>query len=445
MQEVTTISGIVSCYIFEMNHKKYYLFGDKHFTRAGNCKDAGYLCDHFDKTFSQTHTYGSSCTTIGALLHNWFTYNNDHNIKTDFYLEAIYTKNDAPYYTHFTDIIENRKKYATNIENKKYTSKNFKDNITYNNVNDNKYFKNDVIQNNITKNNVKDNFFTIEENDAPFQDRSWMELMSIIRQPCFIREKTGCPYYPNVHSHYIDVRLVNTTTGLKNVSPFSFSLLNNVPNVLEYIKMFIVNYKIILDDFLSPYGFTHFVNYIDLPEEIREEFISDISLFTVVREIDGKKVQMYKAAWELYRLKQKDSVLAEQLTTFMYHKAALLIQNIIREFTTDIKNNVIDRNYYIKKYSTLFQDLEIILMDSYALSRVFLQDDSEEIIIYAGNYHIRVYAEFFNYLQYPLLLSATGNNCLKMPDLPLYLDANIYRQYVMEKQGTTPKTFDIKF
>lgn len=397
MQDITTISGIISCYIFEMNDKKYYLFGDRHFTRSGNCNEYGYLCDHFDKSFSKTHTYGSSCTTIGALLHNWFTYNNDHHIKTNFYLEAIYTKNTLPYFTNFTDIIENR----------------------------------------------KNNTIVIEE-PAPFKDRSWMELMSIIRQPCFMQEKTGCPYYPNVHSHYIDIRLVNTSEGLINVSPFSFALLNEVSNVLEYIKMFILNYKIILDDFLSPYGFEHFVNNINLPDEIREEFINNIAQFTVIKDINSKKVQMYKAAWELYRLEQKDPELTEKLTTFMYLKASAIINYIITQFTKDIKNNVINRNYYIKKYSALFMDMEIIIMDSYTLARVFLQEGSE-IIIYAGNYHIEVYVEFFQYLHYPLLLSSVGNNCLTMPDLPLYLNANKYRSYVMEKQGTNIKTFDIKF
>jgi hypothetical protein len=398
MQDITTISGVISCYIFEMNDKKYYLFGDRHFSRTGNCNEFGYLCDHFDKSFEKTHTYGASCTTIGALLHNWFTYNNDHQITTNFYLEAVYTKDTLPRFTHFTDIIENRK-------------------------------KNDII---------------IEEEHAPFKDRSWLELMDVIRQPCFMQEKTGCPYYPNVHSHYIDIRIINTAEGLKHVNPFSFVLLNKVSNVLEYIRMFILNYKIILDDFLSPYGFEHFVNNIDLPDEIREEFIDNIAHFTVIKDINGKKVQMYKAAWELYRLEQKDPELTEKLTTFMYRKAGAIIHYIIDRFTKDIKNNVIDRKYYIEKYSALFMDMEIIIMDSYTLARVFLQEGSE-IIIYAGNYHINVYVEFFNYLHYPLLLSSVGNNCLKMADLPKYLDANKYRTYVMEKQGTKVKNFDIQF
>jgi hypothetical protein len=400
MQDIKIISGIVSCHIFEMNDKKYYLFGDRHFTRSGNCKESGYLCDHFDKTFSETHTYGSSCTTIGALLHNWLTYNNDHNIKTNFYVEAIYTK----------DVREDDEAYMNIIKNRKL------------NKNNNESFGDKNIKN----------------NNAPFRDKSWLELIPIIMQPCFIREKGGCPYYPNVHSHYIDIRLLDTKEGNIGVNPFNLSLLPKVTNVLQYIQMLILNYKIILQDFLSPYGFEHFVNTTSVPDTIREEFIADIAQFTVIREINGKRIQMYKAAWELYRLQLQNPQMAEQLSTFMYHRADASIYLIINQFTRDIKGNVIDRKYYIDEYRKLFLDMESIIMDSYTLARVFLQE-GEEVIIYAGNYHIAAYKDFFNYIHYPLLLSVNGDNCLRIPKLPLYLDANKFREYVMNKQGTTVK------
>ena len=183
MQEIKTISGIISCYIFQSYDKKYILFGDRHFNRNGNCKEQGHLCDHFDGTFENTYSYGSDCTTIGALLHNWLTYNNDHNIKTDFYVESIYTKNDRQHDQEYLNIIKNRK---------------------------------------INKYHIKPG--TKKSNNSPFKDKSWLQLIPIIMYPCFIREKTGCPYYPNVHSHYIDVRLMDTIDGVINVNPFSLSL-----------------------------------------------------------------------------------------------------------------------------------------------------------------------------------------------------------------------------
>lgn len=408
MQDIKIISGIVSCHIFEMNDKKYYLFGDRHFTRSGNCHESGYLCDHFDKTFEKTHTYGSSCTTIGALLHNWLTYNNDHNIKTNFYVEAIYTK----------DVREDDEAYINIIKNRKLNN----------------------IPSNVTSKNVTSKIV----DNAPFKDKSWLELIPIIMQPCFIREKGGCPYYPNVHSHYIDIRLLDTKEGNIGISPFNLSLLPKVANVLQYIQMLILNYKIILKDFLSPYGFEHFVNTTSVPDTIREEFIDDIAKFTVIREINGKKIQMYKAAWELYRLQLKNPGVAIHLTTFMYSKADMIIYDIIKQFTNDIKTGVIDRKYYIDEYSKLFLDMQSIIMDSYTLARVFLQE-GEEVIIYAGNYHITMYKDFFNYLHYPLLLSVDGDNCLRVPQLPRFLDANKFRSYTMKKQGTTIKQLNINF
>lgn len=390
MQGIKTISGILSCYIFKWGNKKYILFGDRHFTRKGNCKEQGYLCDHFDGTFENTYSYGSDCTTIGALLHNWLTYNNDHNIKTDFYLETIYTKNDRYHDQEYVNIINNRKI--------------------------NKYHKNN-------------------DNNAPFKDKSWLQIMSYIMNPCFIREKTECPYYPNVHSHYIDVRLMDTKDGVISINPFSLSLLYQVNDVLKYIYILIKEYKQILNSFLSPYGFTQFVNNTEIPENIREEFINNIALFTVFREINGKKIQMYKAAWELYRLKLINPTMAVNITNYMYNSADYIINQIFIKFNNDITAGNIDRTYYIKEYSKLFVDMESILMDSYALARIFIQEETNEIIIYAGNYHIQVYVDFFNQLQYPLLISGTGENCITIPNLPFYLDANKYRKYVTKKQN----------
>lgn len=90
--DITTISGIVSCFVFQLNNQTIYLFGDDHFSRQNNCKQKGYQCDYFNPQFTKTYTYNTECTNIGVLLHNWFVYNNDHDIKTDFYLEEFYTK-----------------------------------------------------------------------------------------------------------------------------------------------------------------------------------------------------------------------------------------------------------------------------------------------------------------------------------------------------------------
>lgn len=87
--DVTTISGINSMSIYIYNNTKYFFFGDIHGDNLNNC-DNKYHCDYFDYTFSKTISYGSNCTTIGPLLHDWLKYNKKHGIETHFYLEKSF-------------------------------------------------------------------------------------------------------------------------------------------------------------------------------------------------------------------------------------------------------------------------------------------------------------------------------------------------------------------
>lgn len=45
--------------------------------------------------------------------------------------------------------------------------------------------------------------------DHQFDVVSWMTLFEFLLEPCFIREKTNCPFYPNVHLHYADIRFMD--------------------------------------------------------------------------------------------------------------------------------------------------------------------------------------------------------------------------------------------
>lgn len=373
---ITTISGIVSFYIFENDGKKYYLFGDKHYTRKNNCRELGYQCDYFDKTFTKTYTYGSECTTIGALLHNWFTYNNDHDILTDFYIELFYTKDHSK-------TRESHKTYNDIIENK--------------------------------KNNI------YEEDNAPFRDQSWMQMTYYIMKPCFVREKENCPYYPNVHVHYTDVRSIEINKEIISVNPFDLSDYHHI----EYVKLLFLQYKIILSYLLDIDGFDKFLDKAYLiPEEFRNTLVKNMSLFTVTRQINGKEITMYKTAWELYRLEQLYPIIAKQLREFVQVEANNImgrVMNILR---------VEKINY--DRYNDLLLDVQSLSMDVYTLSRVFVQHESEEVVLYAGAYHIRFYADFFQYIGFTLLDSVPykkGQNCITLDSLPLYLNGNKYRQY----------------
>lgn len=89
---ITTISGPVSLYIYKYDNKKYYFFGDQHYNNTNICEENGIVCDHYDFKLENVIIEGPYCTDLGALFHNWFTFNNDYGIKTDFYAETPFTK-----------------------------------------------------------------------------------------------------------------------------------------------------------------------------------------------------------------------------------------------------------------------------------------------------------------------------------------------------------------
>ena len=88
------ISGVTSLFIYEYDGKKFFLFGDEHYTPVqGSCeKKFNIKCDTLDYGFEESVTYNSNYWTIVSLLDEWFTYNNLSDIVTDFYVEVPFTK-----------------------------------------------------------------------------------------------------------------------------------------------------------------------------------------------------------------------------------------------------------------------------------------------------------------------------------------------------------------
>lgn len=428
--EITTISGIVSCHVFKLNQQMIYFFGDQHFSRQNNYQEQGYQCDYFNPQFTKTFTHYTECTNIGVLLHNWFVYNNDHNIKTDFYLEEFYTKeNQRKHKQYYYDVIENRKKSQINVSSLLKLSK------------------------------------------APFHDSSWMEIMSYIMRPCLTKNKMDCPYSPHIHTHYIDVRVVEKNK-LINVTPYSLDLVqhyikSNQPKTLEDYQMlknnvfsfilFVINHY---DDFFHILfdidGYTNMKSYNHI---LYDELINNVSLFTVNRIIHNQQVTMYKTAWELYKLSLQNPWLSTQIKNYIYQMGLQSLEEIKKEYhqlkriltnqfmmseNELIIQQFLDLNYkklqtLIDQYDNLLFDLQSLSMDAYTLSRLFLQINSQDVIVYAGDYHINVYVDFFKYvlnltplINYP---HQEQNRCLVLPDLPKVLNANLHRQYVMNKQN----------
>jgi hypothetical protein len=404
--QITTISGIVSLYIYNYNDKKIYLFGDRHFSRQGSCQEQGYKCDYFNPTFTKTFTYNTECTTIGALLHNWLTYNNDHDIKTDFYIESFYTK-----------------------ENKRYSSQKF----------------NTIIQERKQQNIT--NSLLIKSKNTDFYNKGWLELMVDVLNPCLVKDKTQCPFYPNVHVHYVDVRVIETNE-LVEVTPYSKSLLkqhiNKVQTMSDFniIKDHIVTlfdfliyyHQILFDVFFDIYGYQ---NLKKLNHMLFDEMDNSLNLLVVTRQINGKNIMMYKVAWELYKLSLIQPDLADYIKTFIINKGYKIINDIKNTYKYD-KLNLVDidaLNELINQYDDLLLEIQSLTMDAYTLARLFYQQDNDEMIIYAGNYHILTYVSFFNAIQLEQFIAYPyqGNRCVTHYALPNYLNANIYRDYAINK------------
>jgi len=112
------ITDITSLYIYEIGEKKYFFFGDQHKSKSeGGCQEKLNLkCDDYNENFTDGKYYGSSCTSIGILLHNWFTFNKDYFINTDFYLELGFTNDDERESVRETINEINKLKHIKNYE-----------------------------------------------------------------------------------------------------------------------------------------------------------------------------------------------------------------------------------------------------------------------------------------------------------------------------------------
>jgi hypothetical protein len=410
---INMISGVSNMFVYNYDNKTYYFFGDVHGTRKGSCHELGYKCDAFNYNFTDTTDAKTNCTTIGALLHNWFIYNNKNNIKTDFYLEEFYTDdNERQNTSEFQTIISGRQ------------TKNIRQGI-------------------------------------PFINNSWMELLPNIMAPCFMRDKTNCPYYPNVHLHYIDIRIKNSSNNLVDTTPFSIDLIYNYVNdnqpttinefillredAMSYINFIVKNYKTLIRTLLSPDGYDKYLYEMSKIDNLLSIYMNQ-QVTILITEYEG--VTMTRAAKELYRLSEKNTKIYDYLIKYIYVMVEKVLYNIlkyekkiennIKTYNTMKKRNLLEKRGLRRSYKELieiitgydlyFIDMQSVLMDTYTLSRMFLQE-SEEIIVYAGIDHIKVYTQFFNQLSEPNLeIQAVKNNtCLINDIIPKYINARKYK------------------
>ena len=352
--DVTTISGINSFAIYIDNHTKYFFFGDFHGNNLNNC-DKEFHCDYFNYTFTKTLTYNTSCTTIGPLLFNWLAYNKKNNISTSFLLEKSYKEDDL--HPVFNQLVKNRK-----LKN-------------YNNL------------------------------STIFPDKmSWLELV-VYLSPTFA-----------IKPDNIDIRFLRN----ERVSPFHLQFLYKLDNrneIINFIKMMILNYKYILLSLLTNYNLDPLFNFIlsKLTGEFKIVFEHRILL---INQLVNNQHIVGKTLSDLAMINAKR---ASDIIEFITLLADEHMQNITLNTDMNLES-------FLDYYVTVFTVLGAYTMDAYVLAKMFL--NPKEVIVYTGAAHIEVYHLFFqNYLNLAPIYESTvdENKCITFEDLPLYLNINEMR------------------
>ena len=403
--EIEAISGPISLHIHEYNGKKYYFFGDQHdsITKYNCFKQQDVVCDNLSEDLSNITITDNNCTDLPTLLNNWFTYNNNQGIKTDFYMEVGFVEKDL----NFNQVIQ-----ESTID------------VIYNFMN---------------------NCFKRDKLNCQFQPNVHLHYADIRR----VSDEN--PYIANPFTFY-DIRQYIDNYQYVDVDD-SIVILNQI---IAIIQIIIINSDILMNAILETNNYEDIVNnLLKFKRYLNDDFsnlyhdkISNMLKITAVR--DGKR--MHRAAAELWRLAKQDKQMATLIKDYVYQehlKSFSENKRIYERLVKILKSQNLKRDYSLNKlkgeinsivnlFYGLFSGESSVIMDAYLLARMFLQTDSKEIIVYAGADHGRTYSDFFEFkLQSDKKLSIDNyldDRCIISVDLPKYLEANKYRKYYVKKR-----------
>lgn len=387
--DVIFISGPVRISILKYKDINFYIFGDSHGSATiGDCES-----QNIDNYW-----------TIGKLLEEWFLYNYNNRIQTDFYLEIPFLK----YNTHDKNI---------------GTSK------------------------------------------------GWIGILSRLSQPCFSKDKTICKYYPYVRFHYANIRRVDDTgdinifrtkipiekllSFISNVLDYNTDL-NNLNNSLRTMLYDLVMLSRLLYENLeeifanvymgntdlslviNSYRFTEYIRPDGLIGNIYNKTLNDILDKLSVNNANTDYITLHRTANEFYRLSKNYPEIAYKLKLFIGDALSFFKQRyvdvweqLIEEMITGFTSIVyVDKEHTLMKYSKILHDkalrinrifvtLGTLDVDTYVISRMFLQADTKQVFAYLGSNHAYNYMFFIsNYLNAEVLYSnsySKNNRCIAVP------------------------------
>jgi len=404
---VTEISGPVSLTIFEYQNRRFSFFGDVHFSKSSGC---GGKCDEMNQDRSDVILKGGNCMNIDAAIHTWLLYNNLKKIPTDFYFEHPRVSRNW---------LAERNKEARKRQAKS----------------------------------------------------GWLGELGYLAGPCF--ERPDKCYYGTSKIHYADLRqyVERHSGGVTDIMTWLATLpgkleLVKVKEIEEYIELVKLIYNNLESIFYATVRPGSLQKFEDFATEIKKntklggigkmasETISKLMQKSLTRNkktyvgVGGKEssVYMHKTAWELYRLFKKDSATAKLINTFATGKLNEVIADraeILKslEVLSELNKFMDDRELFSESLGPLIGQitdstiaLGAMTMDIYALARMFFRD-SKEVILMAGDKHIKHYTEFFQSSGAKLLFQQEGFyerdvavRCVSSAELPVWIDFNQMRR-----------------
>ena len=423
------ISGTSSFFVIEMEDARVFLIGDKHTNSAlGSCQEEiGCECDSVNPSLRDVSVRpNSSCWSIGALLIEWFTYNRDAGVSTDYYVELPFTK------------IERKSSY---------------------NPSDHSSSEDDVYR---------------------IPTGLWLTTIGDMFRPCLTRSKEDCPYGPAVRFHYSDVR------QLEN-SEYSSDLfdLTDYPKEYELVKEVSLQQArleaeqiISLVEFLEHHGpsiYREIYFNQDMSARI-DKYRKVLDIGTVTGQVWNKKLDAVLSQ----RVKRGDLMVDRSLAALnkldiirpvQHHAILAYIEDqlsvskatshgsagLIGTLRAVLESSKLDDSpkhllRTLSKVLSLFQlvmngVVEILRMDVYALCRMLTQQairNSPEIILHCGNTHIEHYVAFLNkYLSFPLLYSreySDRSKCVNIAGAERFLNPRVFRSYYVNVMPSAIRT-----
>lgn len=391
------ISGPVKISALDYNGIKFYMFGDSHGSSTiGNCESQNFICDRSDKE--------TNCWNIGILLEEWFKFNFDNKIRTDFYLELPFIKN------------------ADGVQLPRQST----------------------------------SWISILGN-------KFIECLAKEKRQCIYY-----PYihfhYANIRrvDDSIDINIFRTKIPIREIENFISSYLdhnndlNELNNILYNLLYDLVTLSKMLYDNIDNIFSDIYMGKTDLVSEINKyRFLStdrligriyNDTLNNIIDKLSVKNentdyISLHRTANEYYRLKKLYPEIAEKLALFINDNIIFfkqrytdiwdkLISGIINDFRLiDYSNKENTLKSYInilksksKQIDRIFVTLGTLDVDIYTISRMFLQAEyngTNEILVYMGSNHITNYRIFIHrYLSGTLIYSnqyIKNNRCINVP------------------------------